>query len=100
MELSHLPDYFRQEKFSDVDLVILADEQAEITEGEETEPPAKRARRRVVAGNKVLARFPAPSSCSGWHRLLQSAGTASQVSGTCKRRSHICCKLAVPHGVL
>jgi hypothetical protein len=60
LELTHLAEYFKQEKLSDADLVIYADEDPDRCIDEEQEPPAKR--KRLVAGagdvDRVLARFP------------------------------------------
>lgn len=60
MELTHLADYFMQEKFSDADLVILGDDEELVAStNDENEPAAKRAKLAAEAGDKVLAKFPA-----------------------------------------
>jgi hypothetical protein len=63
MELTHLAGYFKQEKHSNADLLILVDEEQEIclepSVKDEAEPQAKRPRLAGADRKTLLARFPA-----------------------------------------
>jgi hypothetical protein len=58
MDVAHLAEYFKQDKFADVELAIVVPAVTEDPVEDITEPPAKRARLAATDG-KVLARFPA-----------------------------------------